>query len=55
MLLFMSVNSGCAINKKPKEVLPQRSFWGSKAECIEFLQNNPKAMSQRWLLEALGD
>lgn len=27
-------------------------FWGSKAECIEFL-NSPKAQAQRWYVRAI--
>lgn len=31
-----------------------RTFWGSKQECVDFLQSD-KAIFERWLVEAIGE
>lgn len=42
---------GCSRTKPIKE---QKSFWGDKDKCVEFLQGE-KAQAERYLVEAIGE
>ena len=55
-LASIFIISGCQTQKQPVPVVikEQRVFWGNKDEIKIFL-DSPKAQSERWFVQALGD
>jgi hypothetical protein len=56
LVFLMLFIPGCAglnmnVNKAPVSV---STWWGTKAECIEFL-NSPQAQADRWMVESIGE
>ena len=57
LILFAAVSltsiscSATPINKGP---VSQRLYWGTKEQCVQFLQG-PNAQAARWQVEAIGE
>ena len=56
LVFLMLFIPGCAglgqnVSKAPA---PVAVWWGSKAECIDFL-NSPQAQADRWMVESIGE
>ena len=52
LIIGLTLLTSCSRTKQ--EIKEQRRFWGSKEQCVSFLQSN-KAVADRWVLEALGE
>jgi len=50
----MLLTSGCVTTSKLKFPEAIRYYWGTKEQCIQFLQG-PNAQSDRYLVEAIGE
>ena len=55
ILSLMILFSGCQTQKPTIPIVKeQRVYWGNKEEVKTFL-DSPKAMAERWFIQAVGD